>query len=91
MELNENVLDFLKNNNIITTRQFVNLGLSNTTLSNYVKNGLLEKCSHGIYTLPDSLYDDIYVFMLCSDKIIFSHEMHSFLMVYLIEHHLFTQ
>lgn len=67
------------NNKIITTNQILQLGFSKTLISNYVKNGLLEKISQGIYTLPNTIVDDMYLLMLRSSKIVFSHESALFL------------
>lgn len=80
MNINVNFLqEIKKNNNVITTSQVLKLGFSKTLLLKYVKAGLLEKSGHGIYTLPDSVVDDMYLLMLHSSKIIFSHESALFL------------
>jgi predicted transcriptional regulator of viral defense system len=68
-----------KNNNIITTSQVISLGFSKTLLTNYIKEGLLERIGHGIYTFPDGIIDDMYTLMLRSEKIIFSHDTALFL------------
>ena len=39
----------------------------------------MERESHGIYTLSDTVLDDMYLLMLRSDKIIFSHDTALFL------------
>lgn len=67
------------NNGVISTEQLVNMGISKTTLTNYVKGGLLERSGHGFYTLPDLIEDDMYLVMLRSKHIIFSHETALFL------------
>jgi len=80
MNINANILQKIKkNNNVITTSQVLKLGFSKTLLLKYVKAGLLEKSGHGIYTLPDSVVDDMYLLMLHSSKIIFSHDSALFL------------
>ena len=80
MEINALILEEIKrNNNMITTSQVVALGFSRALLSNYVKEGLLERGRHGIYILPDSVHDDMYTLMLRSEKIIFSHDTALFL------------
>ena len=63
-----------ENNYILSTEQLTDLGISKTTLTNYVRNGLLVRCGHGFYTVPDSIEDDMYLLMLRSKHIIFSHE-----------------
>jgi predicted transcriptional regulator of viral defense system len=78
--MNKIVYDEIQlHNNIITTSRFEELGFSRTLLTNYVKNGLLEHISHGVYTLPDDMYDDMYTVMLRSKWFIFSHETALFL------------
>lgn len=80
MDLNPNIKKLLiNNNNVITTSQAVNCGFSRALLSKYEKNGLLERVRQGIYILPDSVHDDMYTLMLCSEKIIFSHDTALFL------------
>lgn len=80
MELNSVLMDALKENrNQITTAQIQKLGFSRTMLSKYVGNGLLVRVGHGVYTLPDSVADDMYLLQRRSDKIIFSHDTALFL------------
>lgn len=80
MEINQKIYDEIKkNNNLITTAQVLALGYSNQILTNYVKEGLLERCRQGVYTLPSAVHDDMYTLMLRSDKIIFSHDTALFL------------
>lgn len=80
MKLNSKILEAIKrNNNLITTNQVIELGFSKTLLTKYVKAGLLERCIQGVYSLPDTLIDDLYIFMLHSNKIIFSHDSALFL------------
>jgi predicted transcriptional regulator of viral defense system len=66
-------------NNLITTEQILELGFSKGLLTKYVKAGLLERRSHGVYSLPDTLQDDMYILMLHSSKIVFSHDSALFL------------
>ena len=80
IKINLSILEAIKkNNNIITTAQVVEMGFSRYLLSKYEKEGLLERERQGVYTLPDSVHDDMYTLMLCSNKIIFSHETALFL------------
>ena len=80
MNLNPIILEIMKkNNNMITTAQIVSLGFSKTTITKYVKAGVMERVRQGIYTLPDSVHDDMYTMMLRSENIIFSHDTALFL------------
>ena len=80
MNINQTIYDEIKkNNNMITTSQVLSLGYSKQLLTNYVKEGLLERCRHGVYTLPDAVHDDMYTMMLRSDRIVFSHDTALFL------------
>lgn len=80
MNINALILTAIKkNNNIITTKKVMSLGFSKTLLTRYVKAGLLERISHGVYLLPDGLKDDMYVLMMRSSKIVFSHDSALFL------------
>ena len=67
------------NNNVVSTKQLLDLGISKTTLTNYVRKGVLERCGHGYYTMPETIEDDMYLIMLRSKHIIFSHETALFL------------
>ena len=68
-----------ENNYLLSTEQLTDLGISKTTLTNYVRNGRLVRCGHGFYTVPGSIEDDMYLLMLRSKHIIFSHETALFL------------
>ncbi len=80
MEVNPILMKALKENrNQITTAQIQKLGFSRTMLFKYVENGLLVRIGRGVYTLPDSVVDDMYLLQQRSDKIIFSHDTALFL------------
>jgi predicted transcriptional regulator of viral defense system len=80
LEINAVIYEEMKNNNnMITTARVAELGFSRTLLTNYVKNGLLERSRQGVYTFPDKVHDDMYTLMLRSKKIIFSHDTALFL------------
>ena len=66
-------------NYVLSTEQLLDVGVSKTTLTNYVREGILERCGHGYYTMPDTIEDDMYLVMLRSRHIIFSHETALFL------------
>ncbi|OON99589.1 MAG: hypothetical protein ATN35_11795 [Epulopiscium sp. Nele67-Bin004] len=65
---------------MITTAQVAKLGFSRTLLSNYVKQGLLERSQQGVYILADEIQDDMYAIKLRSKKIVFSHDSAVFLL-----------
>lgn len=69
----------IENNNIITTADVLELGFSKTVLSNYVKQGYLERVRQGTYVLKESVHDDMYTLMLRSNSIVFSHDTAAFL------------
>ena len=76
----DKINDKMKSNNyILSTEELLELGMSKTTLTNYVRAGILERCGHGYYTIPDSVEDDMYLVMLRSKHIVFSHETALFL------------
>jgi|BioPla2DNA2_1021312.scaffolds.fasta_scaffold17427_3 predicted transcriptional regulator of viral defense system len=76
----DNINNKMKANNyVLSTEQLTDIGISKTTLTNYVREGLLERCGHGYYTMPDSIKDDMYLLMLRSKHIVFSHETALFL------------
>jgi predicted transcriptional regulator of viral defense system len=80
LKINAVIYEEIKhNNNMITTARVTELGFSRALLTNYVKNGLLERSRHGVYTLPDTVHDDMYTLMLRSKRIIFSHDTALFL------------
>ena len=80
MQINSEIYNELKNNNnIITTSKVVEMGYSRSLLSKYVKEGLLERSQQGVYMLADAIEDDMYMLMLRSKKIIFSHDTALFL------------
>jgi len=80
MIINSKILQEIKrNNNVITTSQVLRFGYSKALITKYVHAGLLERYSHGVYTLPDVVNDDMYALMLRSSKIIFSHDTALFL------------
>ncbi len=68
------------NNNLITTRQVLELGFSKAILPKYEKEGLVKRVRQGTYILADSVHDDMYTLMLRSDRIIFSHDSALFLL-----------
>jgi predicted transcriptional regulator of viral defense system len=70
---------FQQNCGIITTAQANKIGVSNERLRLLVKSGDLERVSFGIYSLPDSFVDKMFITQLRCPKIIYSHETALFL------------
>ena len=64
---------------MISTKQVLDLDISKTTLTNYVRSGKIERVGSGIYMLPDTIEDDMYMLSLRSKWIIFSHDTALFL------------
>ncbi|MBQ4340161.1 MAG: type IV toxin-antitoxin system AbiEi family antitoxin domain-containing protein [Firmicutes bacterium] len=80
MNINPVIMKALKNNNnIITTAEVIALGFTRALLTKYVKEGLLMRERQGVYSLSDSVSDDMYTLALRSNIIIFSHESALFL------------
>lgn len=78
--MEKNIEDFAKrNNNIIRTSQFLQLGISKPTIAKYVRSGELERLAHGIYAITDTVIDDMFIFSLKCKHSIFSHESALFL------------
>ena len=64
---------------VITTADVVRAGISRMTLSQFVKDGKLERVAHGRYTRPETFADELYLLQQQSKKITFSHETALFL------------
>jgi predicted transcriptional regulator of viral defense system len=80
MEINSKIYNAMRGrNNMITTAEVVELGLSRMMLSKYVNAGLLLRVRQGIYALPSEVHDDMFSLMQRSQNIIFSHESSLFL------------
>ena len=80
MEINGKIYNAMRGrNNMITTAEVAELGLSRMMLSKYVDAGLLLRVRQGIYALPSEVYDDMFTLMQRSQNIIFSHESSLFL------------
>lgn len=80
MNINAAIREALEeNDNMITTTQIRSMGYSRQLLTKYVKAGILERCRHGVYMLPETVHDDMYTLMMRSDDIIFSHDTALFL------------
>lgn len=58
----------------LVTEQVEKYGIPRTYLSQFVKEGLLERTSHGVYTAPETLEDEMHTFQYKRTLAIFSHE-----------------
>lgn len=67
------VLNYLENNNFITTKQAKYLGVKRHTLSNMVKSGEIIRSKRGVYSTKDTLLDDFYLIQVNNKNVIFSH------------------
>jgi len=65
--------------NVITTADAGRVGISRTTISQFVKDGKLERVAHGRYARPETFADELHLLQQQSTKIIFSHETALFL------------
>lgn len=58
---------------MITAKQIAECGVSRQMVQNYLREGLLERFSHGVYVTPDGVVDDLLVLSLKLPDGIFSH------------------
>ena len=70
----EKVINYLKENSIVQTKDLKNLGLSSTQIQNMVNKELVKRIRRGLYSLPISMDDPYYEMQLKYRKLIFSHE-----------------
>lgn len=81
MNLPTSIRSLLKfQNGTITSRDIATIGISRTMLSNYVRAGLLEKASRGVYVTPSSIPDELFSISKRTHHIVFSHETAAFLL-----------
>lgn len=62
------------NNGIVVTNEVEKQGIPRYYLTPLVREGKLERVSHGIYVTPDAFEDEMYMLQMKSPKVIFSHE-----------------
>jgi len=67
------------NNGIFDTNEALKAGVSKTTLSQLVKNGIIERVAHGRYSDLDTFPDELFILQQRSENIVFSHETALFL------------
>ncbi len=78
--MNDRIVALAKQNgNLITTSQMTEVGFSRAAVSKYAAEGKLVRVSHGIYALPDTVIDEMFVFSLRCKDVVFSHESALFL------------
>ena len=70
---------FRENHDILTTAQLTHLGMTKTTIGRLVKGGELIRCGHGMYALPDTIEDDMFLLMQHSRHFVLSHDSALFL------------
>jgi len=58
----------------LTSKQIVEMGISRVSITNWVKKGLLERVSRGVYILPEDLIDTLFVMQSKCKRGIYSHE-----------------
>lgn len=70
-EIIENKLDV---EGVLTSKQIEEMGISRASITNWVKKGLLERVSRGVYVLPNDLIDTLFIMQSKCKKGIYSHE-----------------
>lgn len=63
-----------KNNGVLLTEQVASAGIPNTYLTEFVRQGKLERIEYGVYVAPDAFEDNMYILQQRRKKIIFSHD-----------------
>ncbi|MCQ2063887.1 MAG: type IV toxin-antitoxin system AbiEi family antitoxin domain-containing protein [Fibrobacter sp.] len=80
MKLNELVKERLeKQNGLLSAADVLSMGFSRNLLSVYVREGLLVRLKQGLYSLPNSVEDDMYTLAVGYPRLVFSHESALFL------------
>lgn len=75
MKLNELVKERMeKQNGLLSAADVVSKGFSRNLLSVYVREGLLVRLKQGLYSLPNSVEDDMYTLAVGYPHLVFSHE-----------------
>ncbi len=62
------------NAGMIRTSQITDVGISKTTLYQYIKENDMEQISHGVYATQDTWTDAMYLVHLRCKQAVFSHE-----------------
>lgn len=67
------------NDGIVITNEVEKKGIPRHYLTLLLREGKLERVSHGIYVTPDAFEDEMYMLQMRSPKVVFSHETALFL------------
>jgi predicted transcriptional regulator of viral defense system len=67
------------NKGIVITKEVEKKGIPRHYLTLFVREGKLERVSHGAYVTPDTFDDEMYTIQVKRQKVIFSHETSLFL------------
>ena len=74
MDNKEKIIEFLKvNHGYITTSDFLNLKIKKPTIQNFIKQGIIEKVSYGLYMDSTLLKDEYFILQRKYPSAIFSH------------------
>lgn len=66
-------------NGIVITKEVESKGIPRHYLTLFMREGKLERVSHGVYVTPGAFEDEMYTLQMKSPKVIFSHETALFL------------
>jgi predicted transcriptional regulator of viral defense system len=69
----------VKNKGVLFTKDAVSSGIPNVCLTEFVRQGKLERIEYGAYATPDSLEDTMYILQQRRSKIVYSHDTALFL------------
>lgn len=67
------------NNGIVITQEVERQGIPRHYLTLLLREGKLERVSHGIYVTPNAFEDEMYMLQVKKSKVVFSHETALFL------------
>lgn len=63
-----------ENDGLILTKQAESEGIPRQFLIELMKDGLIERATHGVYVSPDTFEDEMYMLQATNSRAIFSHE-----------------
>lgn len=69
------IKDLIDKSGIITSSKVMEKGISKPRFYDFLKENGFEKVGHGIYALPNTMIDDIYVLHKRCPKAVFSHDV----------------
>lgn len=70
---------FIEHHGVLLAKEAAAAGISSTYLTEFVRQGKLERTGYGAYLTPDAFEDTMYVLQKRRGKIIFSHDTALFL------------